>query len=72
MACERCGNADAMIPQARSRETSASEPLQKHRKLLDDVTSWVTVLPGSRRGKVVTVARLSTLRCVRGEAAVVV
>src|SRR6476660_6842983 len=48
---ERCGNAGTRFRQARSREASASEPLQKCRKRIRRCRNrGVTLPPGSARG----------------------
>src|SRR5262252_8733167 len=48
---ERCGNAGTRFRQARSREASASEPLQKCRKRIRRCQNrGVTLPPGSARG----------------------
>ena len=48
---ERCGNAGTRSRQARSREASASEPLQKRRKRIRRCQNrGVTLPPGSARG----------------------
>src|SRR6516225_9407002 len=48
---QRCGNAETRIRQARSREASASEPLQKCRKRIRRCQNrGVTLPPGSARG----------------------